>query len=105
MMDIANTLKGLLPKIGFTWDTLLRLFYSPCGWLVIGTLIPVAGASGRTPVGTLRRLLGWFDMPSALTLGMERWCGCCSAAWHRTPTDVDLVSIRALRYMRGALSS
>lgn len=22
MMDIANTLKGLLPKIGFTWNTL-----------------------------------------------------------------------------------
>ncbi|MGE8587231.1 hypothetical protein [Bifidobacterium catenulatum] len=74
MMDIANTLKGLLPKIGFTWDTLLRLFYSLCGWLVIGTLIPVAGASGRTPVGTLRRLLDWLDMPSAFTLGMERWC-------------------------------
>lgn len=60
MIDIANTLKGLLPKIGFTWDTLLRLFYS--------------------------------------------LCGCCSAAWHRTSTDVDLASIRALRYMRGALS-
>lgn len=74
MMDIANTLKGLLPKIGFTWNTLLRLFYSLCGWLVIGTLIPIAGASGHTPVGTLRRLLDWLDMPSAFTLGMERWC-------------------------------
>lgn len=74
MMDIANTLKGLLPKIGFTWNTLLRLFYSLCGWLVIGTLIPITGASGHTPVGTLRRLLDWLDMPSAFTLGMERWC-------------------------------
>ena len=55
-MDIANTLKGLLPKIGFTWNTLLRLFYSLCGWLVVGTLIPITGASGHTPVGTLRRL-------------------------------------------------
>lgn len=73
-MDIANTLKGLLPKIGFTWNTLLRLFYSLCGWLVIGTLIPITGASGHTPVGTLRRLLDWLDMPSAFTLGMERWC-------------------------------
>lgn len=51
MMDIANTLKGLLPKIGFTWNTLLRLFYSLCGWLVVGTLIPITGASGHTPVG------------------------------------------------------
>lgn len=74
MMDIANTLKGLLPKIGFTWNTLLRLFYSLCGWLVVGTLIPITGASGHTPVGTLRRLLDWLDMPSAFTLGMERWC-------------------------------
>lgn len=74
MMDIANTLKGLLPKIGFTWNTLLRLFYSLCGWLVIGTLIPITGASGHTPVGTLRRLLDWLDMSSAFTLGMERWC-------------------------------
>lgn len=74
MMDIANTLKGLLPKIGFTWNTLLRLFYSLCGWLVVGTLIPIAGASGHTPVGTLRRLLDWLDMPSAFTFGMERWC-------------------------------
>ena len=73
-MDIANTLKGLLPKIGFTWNTLLRLFYSLCGWLVVGTLIPITGASGHTPVGTLRRLLDWLDMPSAFTLGMERWC-------------------------------
>ena len=74
MMDIANTLKGLLPKIGFTWNTLLRLFYSLCGWLVVGTLIPITGASGHTPVGTLRRLLDWLDMPSAFTLGMECWC-------------------------------
>lgn len=74
MMDIANTLKGLLPKIGCTWNTLLRLFYSLCGWLVVGTLIPITGASGHTPVGTLRRLLDWLDMPSAFTLGMERWC-------------------------------
>lgn len=74
MMDITNTLKGLLPKIGFTWNTLLRLFYSLCGWLVVGTLIPITGASGHTPVGTLRRLLDWLDMPSAFTLGMERWC-------------------------------
>lgn len=74
MMDIANTLKGLLPKIGFTWNTLLRLFYSLCGWLVVGTLIPITGASGHTPVGTLRRLLDWLDMSSAFTLGMERWC-------------------------------
>ena len=73
-MDIANTLKGLLPKIGFTWNTLLRLFYSLCGWLVVGTLIPITGASGHTPVGTLRRLLDRLDMPSAFTLGMERWC-------------------------------
>lgn len=73
-MDITNTLKGLLPKIGFTWNTLLRLFYSLCGWLVVGTLIPITGASGHTPVGTLRRLLDWLDMPSAFTLGMERWC-------------------------------
>lgn len=74
MMDIANTLKDLLPKIGFTWNTPLRLFYSLCGWLVIGTLIPITGASGHTPVGTLRRLIDWLDMPSAFTLGMERWC-------------------------------
>lgn len=73
-MDIANTLKGLLPKIGFTWDMLLRLFYSLCGWLVVGTFIPIAGASGHTPIGALRRLLDWLDVPSAFTLGMERWC-------------------------------
>lgn len=75
MMDIANTLKGLLPKIGFTWNTLLRLFYSLCGWLVIGTLIPITGASGHTPVGTLRRLLDRLGAPSSFTFGMEDWCG------------------------------
>lgn len=74
MMDITNSLKGLLPKIGFTWNMLLRLFYSLCGWLAMGTLIPIAGASGHTPVGTLRRLLDWLDMPSAFTFDMERWC-------------------------------
>lgn len=52
----------------------MALFYSLCGWLVVGTLIPITGASGHTPVGTLRRLLDWLDMPSAFTLGMERWC-------------------------------
>ena len=75
MMNIANTLKSLLPKVGFTWNALLLLFYSLCGWLVIGTLIPIAGASSHTPVGTLRRLLDWLDVPSSFTSGMERWCG------------------------------
>ena len=74
MMDSANTLEGLLPKIGFTWNMLLRLFYSLCGWLAMGKLIPIAGASGHPPVGTLRRLLDWLDMPSAFTFDMERWC-------------------------------
>lgn len=72
-MDIIETFKGLLPKVGFTWDALLRLFYSLCGWLAIGTTIPIAGASEHTPIGVLRRLLDWLDAPSAFTLGMERW--------------------------------
>lgn len=73
MMDIIETFKGLLPKAGFTWDALLRLFYSLCGWLAIGTTIPIAGAPEHTPIGVLRRLLDWLDAPSAFTLGMERW--------------------------------
>lgn len=93
MMDIANTLKGLLPKIGFTWNTLLRLFYSLCGWLVIGMLIPITGASGHTPVGTLRRLLDWLDMPSAFTLGMERWCGGHSMLLAAVGLGVMIISI------------
>lgn len=93
MMDIANTLKGLLPKIGFTWDTLLRLFYSLCGWLVIGTLIPIAGASAHTPVGALRLFLDWLDMPSAFTLGMERWCDGHSMLLTAVGLGVMLISI------------
>ena len=31
MKDIADMFTGFLSKTGFTWDTLLRLFYSLCG--------------------------------------------------------------------------
>lgn len=75
MMDITNTLKGLLPKIGFTWNTLLRLFYSLCGWLVIGTTPLVDAPAGSTPIGVLRRLLDRLGAPSSFTFGMEDWCG------------------------------
>lgn len=73
-MDAVNTLKGLLLKFGFTWNTLLRLFYSLCGWLVVGAIPFMDSPAGLTPIGVLRHAFDWLGAPSSFTSVMERWC-------------------------------
>lgn len=73
---MVDKLKDCLPEPKLTWDMLLRLFYSLCAWLVIGTIIgTIVGMSDdHTPIGALRRSLDWLEVPSAFTHGMEDWC-------------------------------
>lgn len=75
MSDKFKELKDCLPEPKLTWDMLLRLFYSLCAWLVIGTIIgTIVGISDdHTPIGVLRRSLDWLEVPSAFTHGMEDW--------------------------------
>ena len=64
----SGKLSGFLTKVGLTWNTLLRLFYALCGWLVIGTFTPI----GSTPIGVLRKSLDWLAVPSLFTFDVER---------------------------------
>lgn len=72
MLDKFKELKDCLPEPKLTWDMLLRLFYSLCAWLVIGTIVGMS--DDHTPIGVLRRSLDWLEVPSAFTHGMEDWC-------------------------------
>ena len=85
----SDKLSGFLTKVGLTWNTLLRLFYALCGWLVIGTFTPI----GSTPIGVLHRLLDWLDVPSEFTLDMGRWCGSHSVLLTASGFGVILISI------------
>lgn len=69
---MVDKLKDCLPEPKLTWDMLLRLFYSLCAWLVIGTIVGMS--DDHTPIGVLRRSLDWLEVPSAFTHGMEDWC-------------------------------
>lgn len=71
MLDKLKELKDCLPEPKLTWDMLLRLFYSLCAWLVIGTIVGMS--DNHTPIGVLRRSLDWLEVPSAFTHGMEDW--------------------------------
>lgn len=71
MLDKLKELKDCLPEPKLTWDMLLRLFYSLCAWLVIGTIVGIS--DDHTPIGVLRRSLDWLEVPSAFTHGMEDW--------------------------------
>lgn len=68
---MLDKLKDCLPEPKLTWDMLLRLFYSLCAWLVIGTIVGMS--DDHTPIGVLRRSLDWLEVPSAFTHGMEDW--------------------------------
>lgn len=70
----SGKLSGFLTKVGLTWNTLLRLFYALCGWLVIGTSSLIVTPIGSTPIGVLRKSLDWLAVPSLFTFDMERWC-------------------------------